>query len=118
MERMIRITSERRQRQQQYNREHKITPRSVARSVQASLRIYEKADDVVASVIRETGGDYDVAETIRVLEGEMHGAADALEFERAAMLRDQIFALEKEHGIVSDMPQKRPGSGARGAASQ
>ena len=95
MRRMMSATKIRRDRQDRYNQEHGITPRSVKRAVQTSLRLYEEAEDVVSSVISETGGDYDVAETIRRLEAEMHEAAEALEFERAAMLRDQIQTLSK-----------------------
>ena len=94
MQRMIDITSERRQRQQQYNEQHNITPTSVQRAVQASLHLYEKADEMVSSVIEESGGDYDVTEVIRRLEKDMQEAAEALEFERAAMLRDQIRTLQ------------------------
>jgi len=96
--RMVEITRERRERQKRYNEEHGITPRSVRRAVQASLRIYRDAEQIVSNVINEAGGDYDVAETIRQLEQEMREAADALEFERAAMIRDRIFALRKQLG--------------------
>lgn len=93
MRRMIETTRTRREKQRQYNRDHGITPRTVQRAIQSSLLIYEKAEEVVESVIREDGGDYDVSETIRSLEKEMLEAAEALEFERAAMLRDQIRGL-------------------------
>ena len=96
MQRMIDVTNDRRRRQLEYNERHNITPRSVKRAVQSSLRQYEEADEVVSSVIREEGGDYNVTQTIRQLEQEMQEAADALEFERAAMLRDQIQKLKKQ----------------------
>ena len=95
MRRMIEITRRRREKQQAWNRVHGITPKTVKRAVQASLRVYEEAEETVAAVIRETGGDYDVTETIRRLEAEMQEAAEALEFERAAMLRDQIRDLRE-----------------------
>ena len=100
MKRLIDLSRERRDRQRQYNKDRGITPQSVIRPVQASLRPYERADEVVSSVIAETGGDYNVTETIRHLEEEMQTAAEALEFERAAMLRDQIIDLRQtlEHG--------------------
>ncbi len=96
---MLDITHERRQKQEAYNKEHGITPRSVKRAIQTSLKLYEEAEDVVTSVIKETGGNYDIAEVVRVLEGEMHDAAEALEFERAAMLRDQIKKLREEYDL-------------------
>ena len=44
----------------------------------------------------ETGADYDVNEVIHQLEQEMLEAAEALEFERAAVLRDQIKGLKSK----------------------
>ncbi|NLF19091.1 MAG: excinuclease ABC subunit UvrB [Lentisphaerae bacterium] len=99
MRRVITITEQRRQRQEAFNREHGITPRSVRRALQSSLRHYEEAEDKVAAVISEAGGDYDVAEVIQRFEKEMLEAAEALEFERAAMLRDQIRTLQEKAGL-------------------
>lgn len=96
MRRMLEVTTERRARQEAFNREHNITPRSIKRAVQSSLRLYEEATHIVASVVEEGGGDYDVTETVHQLEHEMKEAADALEFERAAMLRDQIRRLKAQ----------------------
>ncbi|MCF7853198.1 MAG: excinuclease ABC subunit UvrB [Candidatus Pacebacteria bacterium] len=95
MRRMIETTEERRKHQQAFNLEHNVTPRSIKRAVQSSLRLYEQAEEVVASIIEEEGGDYTITETIQQLEREMKEAADALEFERAAMLRDQIAKLKE-----------------------
>ncbi len=97
MQRLIDVTNERRRRQLAYNEEHGITPQTVKRGVQSSLRTTEEAQQVVSSVIREEGGDYDTTETVRRLEQEMHEAAEALEFERAAMLRDQVKALKQDN---------------------
>ena len=90
----IDVTNHRREKQLAYNEEHDITPRSVKRGVQASLHDpnYEKRKP--AAAVAETGGDEDVAAVIAQLEGEMQEAATALEFERAALLRDQIHALK------------------------
>ncbi len=48
-----------------------------------------------ASIICESGGDYDVVEVLRELEEELQEAASKLEFEKAALLRDQIMELKK-----------------------
>lgn len=99
MRRMIDTTQARRETQQEYNRVNGITPRTVVRAVQESLKQYAEAEDTVAQVVAD--GDaaaYDVTETIRQIEGEMEEAAAALEFERAAMLRDQVLDLKKKAG--------------------
>ena len=96
MRRMLKVTRERRLRQEEFNRLHKITPRSIKRAVQGSLRGYEKAGETVARAVGEKEGEYVVSEAIREMEAEMAEAAAALEFERAAMLRDQIAALRKD----------------------
>jgi excinuclease ABC subunit B len=88
-------TSEyRRQKQLAYNREHNITPRSVTRAVEESLSSRRDPSKALA-VINDAGGNFDFTETVRELEEEMVQAASNLEFERAALLRDQIRELKR-----------------------
>jgi excinuclease ABC subunit B len=89
------ITSYRRQLQIEHNDKHGVTPQTVRRAVQESLHILGKAKVVEENVVRESGGDFAVTETIRELEEEMTEAATKLEYERAALLRDQIRELKK-----------------------
>jgi excinuclease ABC subunit B len=89
------ITSYRRQLQIEHNDKHGVTPQTVRRAVQESLHILGKAKEVEENVVRESGGDFAVTETIRELEEEMTEAATKLEYERAALLRDQIRELKK-----------------------
>ncbi len=95
---LVETTEYRRKKQTEYNQKHGITPRSVKRAIQQSLSEEKEAQKVEASVIRETGADYNTAELLRELEEEMFIAADRLEFERAALLRDQINELKKRAG--------------------
>ncbi len=95
MQRMLDTTAQRREKQEEFNRRHQITPRSIKRAIQGSLRLYDKTEESAVQAIQEEGGDYDVHEVISQLESEMAQAAEALEFERAAMLRDQIAGLKK-----------------------
>ena len=91
-------TSEyRRAKQLAYNAEHNITPRSVSRAIDESLAS-AKNDEKAISVLRESGKDFDVVETIRELEEEMIQAANNLEFEKAALLRDQLRELKRMDG--------------------
>jgi excinuclease ABC subunit B len=93
----IRVTIEtvtaRREKQTAYNTAHGITPRSVKRGVQASLRVYDGKERTDDAMVAETA-DGDVAAVIAELEEDMQQAADKLEFERAALLRDQINSLK------------------------
>jgi len=90
LERALAVCADRRRRQAEHNARHGITPRSVARALEASL--VEPAEDPVTG----PAGDRDLASTLAVLEEEMLAAADRHEFERAAHLRDQISLLRGE----------------------
>jgi excinuclease ABC subunit B len=85
----------RRQKQLAYNREHHITPRSVSRAVEESLASYEKRNRAAATMLHDAGMDVDLTATIRELEEEMLAASNNLEFEKAALLRDQIRELKR-----------------------
>ena len=86
-------TKRRRAIQLAYNTEHGITPTGVKRPAQASLRTYDgSGTEQNAGVLAEEIDD--VAAVIAELEEEMQQAADKLEFERAALLRDQVKTLK------------------------
>jgi excinuclease ABC subunit B len=102
---LLSISQHRREVQQAYNEKHGITPQTVRRAVQESLQILGKAKELEESVLREGGkgmGDVVITDVIRELEGEMAEAATKLEFERAALLRDQIRELKKQAGLNPD----------------
>ena len=108
MEALMAITEYRRGKQIAYNEEHGITPRSVQRAVQESLHTILRAREVEESVVREGGGDFSLSETLRELEQEMMTAAANLEYEKAALLRDQIAELKAGTGISKIEPKRRP----------
>jgi excinuclease ABC subunit B len=89
--RTMEVVNYRREKQIAYNLAHGITPRSVKRSAQASLHTYDGSGDREEAVVAE--GVDDVAAVIAELEEEMQEASAKLEFERAAVLRDQINSL-------------------------
>jgi excinuclease ABC subunit B len=95
IKRFLAVTGYRRQKQIDYNREHHITPRSVSRAVEESLATYESKREEAGAVLREANVDVDITETIKELEGEMLAAAEELQFEKAALLRDQIKELKR-----------------------
>ena len=98
MQAAIDETNRRRDRQRQYNEEHGIVPRTVTKAVRDTLRgsLEERAAEraispEVASVMESD----DLEDVIRALEVEMRNAAEELDFERAADLRDEIKELKK-----------------------
>jgi excinuclease ABC subunit B len=91
-------TERRRAVQEAYNREHGITPRSVKKRI-ASLRDTIWEQDYVTVETRkdrELVPSHELPELIDGLRREMREASEALEFERAAELRDRIRELEQD----------------------
>ena len=104
---LLSITEYRRRVQHEHNQKHGIIPHTVTRSDQGSLRIYQKGKAVEDALVAEAGSDVDTLTVIRELEGEMQEAATKLEFERAALIRDQINKLKKESGEAPLLVQKK-----------
>jgi len=94
MRRAIEETNRRRQVQVAYNREHGIAPASVVKEVRdltdrvRSERAEREEERGVAGLPKD-----ELARVIKELQKEMKAAASALEFEKAAVLRDQVFEL-------------------------
>ncbi|HXS68424.1 MAG TPA: excinuclease ABC subunit UvrB [Candidatus Polarisedimenticolia bacterium] len=95
IQKFLAVSEYRRKKQIAYNEKHNITPRSVSRAVEESLATYQTNRDTANSVLREGGVDIDVNQTIKELEEEMLAAANNLEFEKAALMRDQIRELKR-----------------------
>jgi excinuclease ABC subunit B len=107
----------RREKQLAYNQEHGITPRSVKRSAQASLHVYDGSGQGGEETMVAEQAD-DVAAVIAELELEMTDAAGRLEFERAAVLRDQINALRSgDYRKGANAPAKEYPRARRNAAA-
>jgi excinuclease ABC subunit B len=115
MEALMSISEYRRVKQTEYNEKHGITPQTVRRAVQESLHTILRGREVESSVIRETGGDFNLTELLRELEQEMQEASVNLEFERAALLRDQIMEVKSGTGLTRIEPKQRPVKYSRNA---
>jgi excinuclease ABC subunit B len=113
MEGLISITEYRRSRQMAYNEKHGITPQSVRRAVQESLHTILKGKAVEAGVVQQDGGSFSLTETLRELHEEMIAASASLEYERAALLRDQIQELKAGAGLTKLEPAKRSVKGTQ-----
>jgi len=108
MEALMSISDYRRTKQMEYNEKHGITPQTVRRAVQESLHTILRGREIAASIVQEAGGDFNVTELLRELEEEMQHASANLEFERAALLRDQIMEVKSGAGITKIEPKRRP----------
>jgi len=95
IQKFLAVSEHRRNKQLAYNAQHNITPRSVSRAVEESLSSHRAVAEQAHAVLSESGVDIDLNETIRELEEEMLAAANNLEFEKAALLRDQIRELKR-----------------------
>jgi excinuclease ABC subunit B len=116
MQALMSISDYRRTKQMEYNEKHGITPQTVRRAVQESLHTILRGREIAASVVQEAGGDFDITELLRELEDEMQRASANLEFERAALLRDQIMEVKSGAGITKIEPRRRPVKYSRNAA--
>jgi excinuclease ABC subunit B len=103
IQKFLAVSEYRRQRQLAYNLEHNITPRSVSRAVEDSLAVYQSAKTKAAMFLNEAGENFDVTETLRELQEQMVEASNNLEFEKAALMRDQIRELKRNFsGVLPD----------------
>jgi len=93
MRRALDIMNERRRKQEQYNRLHKITPRTIKKSIHENLISRAESAGIERMVLGKSDEEHDYRMAMAEVEREMVAAADALEFERAAVLRDQLFEL-------------------------
>ena len=92
---LVRITGAHRAKQQAYNAAHGITPHSIRRAINESAYVFKsgKVEGWKGGKVEGGGGQADV---LAELTRDMLEAADNLEFERAAYLRDRIRELKRE----------------------
>lgn len=103
----IEETNRRRMIQEEYNKEHNITPESIKKAIHDVLTSVYEADYYTVPVVREEEEGYlsprELPRAIKKLKKEMRQAAERLEFERAAEIRDRIQRLQ-EAVITRDIP--------------
>ena len=110
MERAIGETNRRRERQMAYNRLHGITPATVKKNVEDVLAGLYKGDTDMSRVTAKISPDLQGANLKTVLDGmrdDMRKAAENLEFEEAARLRDEVKRLETVSLTIADDPLAR-----------
>ena len=105
MEYLVEETLRRRTIQQEYNKLHKITPKTIYKSTEDVMHTTAVADAYQTEEFeyksKRRGSDFDLLDkqaALEMMRKEMLEAAEKLEFEQAAALRDEIAKLEKEVG--------------------
>jgi excinuclease ABC subunit B len=129
MQRAIDETQRRRELQLAYNAEHGITPETIKKAIRRGIEEEIAAQRVITESAGLNETQYVTQEFLNALKSEMHTAAQNLEFERAAQLRDRILELKQQLGqavATGDasnsgftLAQKKPkrGGGRKGGSS-
>jgi len=94
MEKAIRESQRRRQAQLEFNKKHKITPRSIQKAIRQGIEDLAEAEEFTVALSGQSRDEYELNRYISELEYEMELAARNLQFEKAAALRDQIKSLK------------------------
>ncbi|GMU84566.1 MAG: UvrABC system protein B [Planctomycetota bacterium] len=114
MKQAIDETTRRREIQIRFNEEHGITPDTIRKSVRQGLLTEVAAMRRVREAVHADEEDYDRDELLVDLEKEMLQAAEELDFEKAASLRDHISKLKQAGGDKVAASEARPALAAKG----
>ena len=108
-------TQRRRKLQVEYNEAHGITPQTIRKAIRTSLAEQLRARQVAREAIHAGEEEFDTTELLAQLEAEMYEAAEKLDFERAAVLRDRIEAIKSPNAEAdtADRPPKKTGRKGR-----
>ncbi|CAG0942060.1 UvrABC system protein B [Candidatus Brocadiaceae bacterium] len=109
MQRAIDETNRRRSLQTAHNKKHNITPTTIQKEIKKGIEDEVSSHKIVYETVAESEEEYITQEFVNELEAEMLKAAEALEFERAAELRDKIQQIRSKYGANrSPSKSKRP----------
>jgi excinuclease ABC subunit B len=101
MERAIQETNRRRTIQDSYNQKHGITPETIKKQVHdITDQLRTEHDKAVSQLLKVDDARQDTAELIKERHQAMEEAVKILDFETAALIRDELFALEKKRGKI------------------
>ncbi len=109
--RMVGETQRRRLKQLEYNRQHHITPTTVTNAIKEGIEAFRQAEEFAAEQAGQSVEQHQIRQTIAELEEEMLVCARSLQFERAAVLRDEVRSLKDRYHVE---PHER---GAKSRAS-
>jgi len=108
MQEAIDETNRRRELQVAYNEEHGITPETIRKAIRRGIEEEIQARQVVQQAAGVDDTQYITQEFVNELEAEMLSAAENLEFERAAQLRDRVLQLKQQIGQNVSMSDSAP----------
>ncbi len=117
----IEETERRRAKQEQYNTAHGITPETIVKAVRRGMEEELKATRTARKAIESNEPAFEANELIDLLEDEMLKAAQNLEFEKAAELRDQVKEIRTSPDLMSEGHMVRLSelrTGGRGSRSK
>ncbi|MBL7070950.1 MAG: excinuclease ABC subunit UvrB [Candidatus Omnitrophica bacterium] len=106
MRKTIDETRRRREKQLEFNKKNNIKPTSIKKAIREGIEAYSKAKEFVAQVAGENEDQHEFNELISELEHNMELAARNLEFERAAVYRDQLTRLTKKYKKEKSIKKK------------
>jgi excinuclease ABC subunit B len=109
MQRAIDETNRRRKIQLEYNKKHNITPETIKKQIRRGLADMLRASQTARKAIEAPEGDYDTRREAEDIEKEMLKAAEQLDFERAAELRDKLRKIRQmpEFNITGENRERK-----------
>ena len=110
-------TERRRQKQLAFNQEHGITPQTIRKAIRRGIELDIRARRTAQQAVAGDETEYEVGELIATLEKQMLEAAEALEFEKAASLRDRVAELKAQPQSAKVRPadlEDKPAPGTPG----
>jgi excinuclease ABC subunit B len=116
MQRAMDETNRRRTIQEAYNKEHGITPQTIRKAIRQGIDAELKARRTAREMVSQTEGEFDITEMLKMLEDEMLDAANNLEFEKAAELRDKIKTLREQRDAGAGKAKTEAAGAAEAAA--
>ena len=108
MRRLIDETSRRQIKQLEYNQRHQITPTSITKAIRESIEVARQAETFAVEQSGQSLEEHAVRQTLADLEADMMRCAQELDFERAAVLRDDIRTLKEKYHVSEAPPRRRP----------
>lgn len=104
MQNAMEETERRRVKQVAYNKEHGITPQTIQKAIRRGLAHELQARKTAREAVASNEPAYELAEMARMLQEEMLAAAQSLDFEKAAHMRDAISKLRQRIAVENSAP--------------